>query len=85
MEEHEPPPKEVMIGSYLYDLENQSLTLNDGKKVLTKKEAQILNLLYKYKNQVTGQFHGKNTILPQENAAIKQLLLSSPKNNKKVG
>jgi DNA-binding response OmpR family regulator len=52
MEEHEPPPKEVMIGSYLYDFENQTLTLNDAKKVLTKKEAQILNLLYKYKNQV---------------------------------
>lgn len=52
LDAHEPTPKEVMIGSYRYDLENQSLTLNDSKKVLTKKEAQILNLLYKYKNQV---------------------------------
>ena len=41
-----------MIGDFEYDLENQTLTRNDSKKVLTKKEAQILNLLYKYKNQV---------------------------------
>ena len=48
----EAPPKKVMIGDFEYDLENQTLTRNDSKKVLTKKEAQILNLLYKYKNQV---------------------------------
>ena len=48
----ETTPQKVRIGSFEYDLENQSLTLNDSKKVLTKKEAQILNLLYKYKNQV---------------------------------
>ena len=52
LEEQEKPPKEIMIGSYQYNVENQSLYLNDFKKVLTKKEAQILNLLYKYRNQV---------------------------------
>lgn len=52
LDTYEAPPKKVMIGNFEYDLENQTLTLNDSKKVLTKKEAQILNLLYKYKNQV---------------------------------
>ena len=52
LEEQERPPKEIMIGYYQYNVENQSLCLNDFKKVLTKKEAQILNLLCKYKNQV---------------------------------
>ena len=52
LEGKEKPPKEIMIGYYQYNVENQSLYLNDFKKVLTKKEAQILNLLYKYKNQV---------------------------------
>ena len=51
LEEQEKPPKEIMIGSYQYNIENQSLRFNEFKKVLTKKEAQILNLLYKYKNQ----------------------------------
>ena len=45
-------PKEVKIGNYNYHFEDQSLVLNDSIKVLTKKEAKILNLLYKYKNQV---------------------------------
>lgn len=48
----EPQLKKVNIGKFEYDLENQTLTYNETKKVLTKKEAQILNLLYKYKNQV---------------------------------
>jgi DNA-binding response OmpR family regulator len=45
-------PKEVNIGNYVYNFEDQSLVLNDSIKILTKKEAKILNLLYKYKNQV---------------------------------
>ena len=48
----ETPLKKVHIGNFEYDIENQSLSLNNSKKILTKKEAQILNLLYKYKNQV---------------------------------
>lgn len=45
-------PKEVNIGNYVYNFEDQSLILSSEIKVLTKKEAKILNLLYKYKNQV---------------------------------
>ena len=44
--------KKVSIGSYIYDIENQLLSTKKSEKILTKKEAQILNLLYKYKNQV---------------------------------
>ena len=45
-------PKEVNIGNYKYNFEDQSLLFNDAVKILTKKEAKILNLLFKYKNQV---------------------------------
>ena len=45
-------PSEVSIGNYVYHFEDQSLVLNESIKILTKKEAKILNLLYKYKNQV---------------------------------
>jgi len=44
--------KKVNIGNYIYDVENQILSIKKAEKTLTKKEAQILNLLYKYKNQV---------------------------------
>ena len=44
--------KKVNIGNYIYDVENQILRIKKAEKTLTKKEAQILNLLYKYKNQV---------------------------------
>ena len=40
------------IGSYLFDTENLNLTIGGLTKSLTKKEAQILKLLYKFKNQV---------------------------------
>ena len=54
----EPKKKEELvyvIGSYTYDIENQILSLKDHPKTLTKKEAQILKLLYKYKNQVISR------------------------------
>jgi len=44
--------KKINIGNYIYDVENQILSIKKAEKTLTKKEAQILNLLYKYKNQV---------------------------------
>jgi DNA-binding response OmpR family regulator len=52
LDANEELPKEVNIGNYVYNFEDQSLVLNDSIKTLTKKEAKILNLLYKYKNQV---------------------------------
>lgn len=44
--------KKVSIGNYIYDIENQLLSIKKTEQILTKKEAQILILLYKYKNQV---------------------------------
>ena len=44
--------KIIQIGDYTFDVENYSLTHNNLEKVLTKKEAQILRILYKFKNQV---------------------------------
>lgn len=43
------------IGNYNYNIENQVLTFNESEKTLTKKEAQILNLLCKHKNQVISR------------------------------
>ena len=43
------------IGLYRYDKDNQILSISGKEKSLTKKEAQILRLLYKYKNQVISR------------------------------
>ncbi len=43
------------IGLYSYDKDNQILSISGNEKSLTKKEAQILRLLYKYKNQVISR------------------------------
>jgi DNA-binding response OmpR family regulator len=43
------------IGNYNYNIENQVLTFNESEKTLTKKEAQILKLLCKHKNQVISR------------------------------
>jgi DNA-binding response OmpR family regulator len=47
-----PEDKILPLGLFLFDTENICLFLNDTKKSLTKKEAQILKLLYKFKGQV---------------------------------
>jgi len=43
------------IGAYRYDVENQVLNSNETQKTLTKKEAQILKILFKHKNQVISR------------------------------
>jgi DNA-binding response OmpR family regulator len=45
--------KVFTIGKYTFDSENFLLTSANFQKTLTKKEAQILKILIKYKNQVT--------------------------------
>jgi DNA-binding response OmpR family regulator len=45
--------KVFKIGKYCFDSENYLLTTENFNKTLTKKEAQILKILIKYKNQVT--------------------------------
>ncbi|MDX1445342.1 response regulator transcription factor [Lishizhenia sp.] len=42
----------VKLGTYTYDKDNYMLTHSEFEKKLTKKEAQILNMLCKFKNQV---------------------------------
>lgn len=43
------------IGSYVFDSENYTLTHPNFSKVLTKKEAHILKMLVKFKNQVVSR------------------------------
>ena len=43
------------LGIFVFDTENQTLVLKNQVKTLTKKEVQILKLLFKYKNQVVSR------------------------------
>lgn len=43
------------LGIFVFDTENQTLVLTDQVKTLTKKEVQILKILFKYKNQVVSR------------------------------
>jgi len=47
--------KTYAIGAYRYDVENQLLNINETQKTPTKKEAQILKILFKHKNQVISR------------------------------
>lgn len=44
--------KNVHIGNYLFDTVNYTLSIDDSARTLTKKEANILRMLTKFKNQV---------------------------------
>ena len=48
----QPEEKIITLGCYIFDIENYTLKSETGLKNLTKKEAQILKILYKFKNQV---------------------------------
>lgn len=43
------------LGIFIFDTKNQTLVTKDEVKSLTKKEVQILKILYKYKNQVISR------------------------------
>ena len=47
-----PEDKVLPLGIFLFDTENICLIINETKRSLTKKQAQILKLLYKFKGQV---------------------------------
>jgi DNA-binding response OmpR family regulator len=47
-----PEEKTILLGRFTFDLENLVLSSNTEVKNLTKKEAQILKILYKFKNKV---------------------------------
>ena len=47
-----PEEKVFNVSAFIFDTENLTLTLTGSSQSLTKKEAQILKILYKFKNQV---------------------------------
>lgn len=58
--------KVIQIGTYTFDTENYSLTHKNFKKGLTKKEAQILKVLCKFKDQVVAREVVLNAVWGQD-------------------
>jgi len=58
--------KVISIGSYIFDVENYTLTIGDQSKSLTKKEAHILKILSKFKNQVVSREMILNAVWGQD-------------------
>jgi DNA-binding response OmpR family regulator len=58
--------KIISIGSYSFDLENFILKHANFEKTLTKKEAQILKVLYKFMNQVVERDVVLNAVWGQD-------------------
>ncbi len=61
-----PEEKVFNVSSFIFDTENLTLTLNGTAQSLTKKEAQILKILYKFKNQVLPREVILNTVWGQD-------------------
>jgi DNA-binding response OmpR family regulator len=61
-----PEEKILKIGSYLFDPENFTLRHLEFEKTLTKKEGQILKILYKFKNQVVERDVVLNAVWGQD-------------------
>lgn len=61
-------PEEIVlsIGSYQFDTENFTLKHTNFDKTLTKKEAQILKILYKFRNQVVERDVVLNAVWGQD-------------------
>ena len=61
-------PEELIIplGSYQFDTENYKLIHPDFEKTLTKKEAQILKIMCKFKNQVVAREIVLNAVWGQD-------------------
>jgi DNA-binding response OmpR family regulator len=61
-------PEEIVIplGSYQFDTENYKLIHAEFEKTLTKKEAQILKILCKFKNQVVAREIVLNAVWGQD-------------------
>ncbi len=56
----------LSIGSYVFDTENYTLKQANFEKTLTKKEAQILKMLCKFKNQVVARELVLNAVWGQD-------------------
>jgi DNA-binding response OmpR family regulator len=61
-----PEEKVFNVSTFIFDTENLTLTLNGNAQSLTKKEAQILKILYKFKNQVLPREVILNTVWGQD-------------------
>jgi DNA-binding response OmpR family regulator len=61
-----PEEKVFNVSTFIFDTENLTLTLNGTAQSLTKKEAQILKILYKFKNQVLPREVILNTVWGQD-------------------
>lgn len=61
-----PEEKVFNVSNFVFDTENLTLTLDDKVQSLTKKEAQILKLLFKFKNQVLPREVILNTVWGQD-------------------
>lgn len=66
----EEPEKVISLGTYLFDTENFTLTHPNFSKTLTKKEAQILAILCKFKNQVVSREIVMNAVWGMEDYFI---------------
>ncbi|MFN5911495.1 MAG: winged helix-turn-helix domain-containing protein, partial [Bacteroidota bacterium] len=60
----------IKIGQYTFDTENYTLNHAAFEKTLTKKEAQILKVLCRFKNQVTPREVITNTVWGQDDYFI---------------
>ncbi|MCO5259914.1 MAG: response regulator transcription factor [Crocinitomicaceae bacterium] len=58
--------KIITIGSYQFDSENYTLSNKDTSRTLTRKEAHILRILTKFKNQVTPREMILNAVWGQD-------------------
>jgi DNA-binding response OmpR family regulator len=56
----------IQLGKYQFDVENYTLTIGDDIKTLTKKEAQILKMLCKFRNQVVTREIVLNAVWGQD-------------------
>jgi DNA-binding response OmpR family regulator len=61
-----PEEKVFNVSAFIFDTENLTLTLSGDVQSLTKKEAQILKILYKFKNQVLPREVILNTVWGQD-------------------
>lgn len=61
-----PEEKVFNVSAFTFDTENLTLTLSGEVQSLTKKEAQILKILYKFKNQVLPREVILNTVWGQD-------------------
>ena len=61
-----PEEKVFNVANFVFDTENLTLTLDGKVQSLTKKEAQILKLLFKFKNQVLPREVILNTVWGQD-------------------